>query len=556
MSRPPDRTAARRRGGLAAGVRGDPAPGRAGRRPTATTHTFASERLTIEPFDLTDPVRTEPGHRPARLLVLPPARVAEEGRAGQRHLPAQQPVHVPVDGEAQRLLRDDPARPQGAARPCWCPTRTRSTTSRWAYTSAKYNQPFDLDAIAERARLPAVHEAVRRRRLARRLADRRPRRPAPGLRRVRRDAHAPAGHRRLRALRPGAVDRPRDDGDGLPARRSRCTSGTPCRHDFLSPSPPARGGGDQPDRQRVLPLGVQLLRDAGRRRRGLPDRLRQRLPRRRGDLAALLLPVGDHGAGALVGLLRWSPGARPRSTCRPRRYFAIADDPSLDYDEKLDGLPRAGRRALRDRALPRVLRDAPARTSTRQVLDWVTSRRLRPAAARHRARRPTRRTSRSSSSPTSAACSACGWPTSPARDATSCGISSGEMPQDVASRRSGQGGGDHLAGLVLDLGQVLGAAERLGVDLVDVLGARRPGGEPGVLGGHLEPADLGAVAGRRGELGGDRLAGQLGRGDVVGRERGQLGLLLAVGRGVDARVRRVAVLGDQVGVVLARASCR
>ena len=49
------------------------------------------------------------GHRPARLLVLPPARVAEEGRADGRRLPAQQPVHLPVDGEARRLLRDDPA---------------------------------------------------------------------------------------------------------------------------------------------------------------------------------------------------------------------------------------------------------------------------------------------------------------------------------------------------------------------------------------------------------------------------------------------------------------
>ena len=50
------------------------------------------------------------GHRPAGLVVLPPAGVAEEGRAGQRHLPAQQPVHLPGDGEALRVLRDDPAR--------------------------------------------------------------------------------------------------------------------------------------------------------------------------------------------------------------------------------------------------------------------------------------------------------------------------------------------------------------------------------------------------------------------------------------------------------------
>ena len=62
---------------------------------------------------------------------------------------------------------------------------------------------------------------------------------------------------------------------------------------------------------------------------GLPDRLRQRLPRRRRHVAALLLPVGDHGAGELVGLLRWRPAAADASTCTPRRYFEIADDESL-----------------------------------------------------------------------------------------------------------------------------------------------------------------------------------------------------------------------------------
>ena len=42
--------------------------------------------------------------------------------------------------------------------------------ARYAYTAARYNQPFDLDEVARAARLSAVHEAVRRRRLGRRLA--------------------------------------------------------------------------------------------------------------------------------------------------------------------------------------------------------------------------------------------------------------------------------------------------------------------------------------------------------------------------------------------------
>ena len=75
-------------------------------------------------------------------------------------------------------------------------------------------------------------------------------------------------------------------------------------HDFLVRVGRAPVRRDQPGGERVLPLGVQLRRDAGQGRRGAPDRLRERLSGRRGDVAALLLPVGDHGAGPLVGVLR------------------------------------------------------------------------------------------------------------------------------------------------------------------------------------------------------------------------------------------------------------
>ena len=43
--------------------------------------------------------------------------------------------------------------------------------AKYAYTAARYNRPFDLGRDRRAARLPAVHEAVRRRRLAGRLAD-------------------------------------------------------------------------------------------------------------------------------------------------------------------------------------------------------------------------------------------------------------------------------------------------------------------------------------------------------------------------------------------------
>jgi hypothetical protein len=64
-----------------------------------------------------------------------------------------------------------------------------------------------------------------------------------------------------------------------------------------------------------------------------------------------------------------------------------------------------------------------------------------------------------------------------------------------------------------------GPAERLRVDLVDVLGARRPGGEPSALGGHLETADGGTVAGRMGEARRDGLARELRRGHVCSADR-------------------------------------
>src|SRR5699024_6011838 len=86
---------------------------------------------------------------------------------------------------------------------------------------------------------------------------------------------------------------------------------------------------------------------------------------------------------------------------------------------------------------------------------------------------------------------------------------------------------------VLHPTEVLLALERLGVDLVDVLGAGGAGREPRRLGGHLQPAD-GASGGGLGDRRDDRLAGQLRRADLIGAERLELRLLLAVGRRIHA----------------------
>ena len=82
---------------------------------------------------------------------------------------------------------------------------------------------------------------------------------------------------------------------------------------------------------------------------------------------------------AITALVRWSAycvvtgrtlGRRPAA---PRRYFAIADDPDLDYDAKIDGLPRAGRRALRDRALLGLVRRSTSPHLDEAVAEWVAS---------------------------------------------------------------------------------------------------------------------------------------------------------------------------------------
>src|SRR5438067_8537462 len=77
-----------------------------------------------------------------------------------------------------------------------------------------------------------------------------------------------------------------------------------------------------------------------------------------------------------------------------------------------------------------------------------------------------------------------------------------------------QGRRDDRARFFHDAGEVLFAAEALGVDLVHVLGARGAGREPSALGDHLESPDLRAISRRLGEAGADGLAGQRLRRDL------------------------------------------
>src|ERR1700733_15792452 len=106
---------------------------------------------------------------------------------------------------------------------------------------------------------------------------------------------------------------------------------------------------------------------------------------------------------------------------------------------------------------------------------------------------------------------------------------------------------DDTLGLLEDLLEVLRALEALGIELVHVLGARRPGREPAAVGHDLDPAERRARR-RRGEDLGDRLTGKLGRGQALWREAPEHPLLLGGRRGVDAAVHRRAIAIGQLGV--------
>src|SRR6476619_1655614 len=96
-----------------------------------------------------------------------------------------------------------------------------------------------------------------------------------------------------------------------------------------------------------------------------------------------------------------------------------------------------------------------------------------------------------------------------------------------AASQSSESCGDDGEGSVLDLSEVFGALERFGVDLVDVLRARRPSGKPRRLSRNFQATNGSVVSGRSGQDRGDGLAGQLGGRDRGGIELGQLGLLFA-----------------------------
>ncbi len=111
------------------------------------THTMGAERLTIEPFDLTDPVRTPLViDRLAHWYYHPREWLKKAAMVNGTYL-----LNSPFTFQSMEkhsaycaMLRLGLKVPKTVL----VPYKNPVDNVRWAYTAAKYNQPFDLEAIA------------------------------------------------------------------------------------------------------------------------------------------------------------------------------------------------------------------------------------------------------------------------------------------------------------------------------------------------------------------------------------------------------------------------
>src|SRR5215469_12213532 len=93
------------------------------------------------------------------------------------------------------------------------------------------------------------------------------------------------------------------------------------------------------------------------------------------------------------------------------------------------------------------------------------------------------------------------------------------------------------------------ASETIGVDFVDVLGPRGPGGEPSVLGNHFEAAYRSLITGSFRQLRGNGLARQVRFLNRIGRELLQFCFLLGRGWRLNARVIRYAEFCSELAIM-------
>ena len=279
------------------------------------------ERVTIEPFDLRQPVRYDLVIDRAHALVPHQPRVDQEGHRAERPLRVQQPVVDPGEREAHDLLRDDAARAAGPRHLDAAAEGLRADRRPAADAHALralfdlgpigaqlgyplFMKPYDgggwvgVSKVDDEAGLRAAYEES-------------------GTKLMHLQAAVIPYERFVRCIGLGPQTRVVNYDPAAPLHdRYRMD------RDFLDAGAAGRARGHHADDQRVLRLGLQLLRGAAARRRLAPDRLRQRLPGLAGDVAALPLPVADQGEPALGDLLRRD--ATPRAP-QPRLGAVLRD---------------------------------------------------------------------------------------------------------------------------------------------------------------------------------------------------------------------------------------
>ncbi|RZU14022.1 hypothetical protein EV645_4883 [Kribbella rubisoli] len=297
-------------------------------------HEFGSRRLTIEPFDLNDPVRVGLViDRLAYWYYHPREWLKKAALMNGTYL-----LNSPFTFQAMEkhsaycaMLRLGLKIP----RTVLVPYKNPVDNVRWAYTSAKYNRPFDLDAIADDLGYPLYMKPF----------------DGGGWRGVSRINNRDDLHRAYdesdemlmhlqatveydkfaRALSIGAETMVMDFRPDEPMHNRYAVS-----HGFLSPSAGHQTVaisrivnaffGWEFNSCEMLVAGDEVY----------PIDYANACP----DVAVTSLHY--YFPWAISALVKWSvfslaTGRRSKVDLRTERYFEIADDESMDYDAKLDG---------------------------------------------------------------------------------------------------------------------------------------------------------------------------------------------------------------------------
>ena len=332
-------------------------------------HTFATERLTIEPFELTDPVRPELViDRLAYWYYHPREWLKKASLVNGTYL-----LNSPFTFQAMEkhsaycaMIRLGLKVP----RTVLVPYKNPVDNVRWAYTSAKYNQPFDLAEIAGRLGYPLYMKPF----------------DGGGWRGVSRidspdvlrRAYDESGEMLMhlqatvdydkfaRALSIGPETMVMDFRPERPMHERYAVS-----HDFLSES----AGQQAVSISRIVNsfFGWEF-NSAEMLVRGdevYPIDYANACP----DVAVTSLHY--YFPWAIKALARWSvycvaSGRRQRVDLHTERYFRIADDPELDYDAKLAKYRELADEHFETERYWQWCADHLPHLDE-QVLDWVTS---------------------------------------------------------------------------------------------------------------------------------------------------------------------------------------